>query len=612
MQIHALSPPRARTLVALVAALPLGGVGHPHSGGPTKPDAADPCTDPPVLEVGETVPAVLKPGGIHCYGIELRTGEYVKLTVERIGRSAGAVLWLPGITRETVERRLGYSRGEVRGGSQVVTAVAATDGVHPVSVGPLRDGGPALPYRIELTELLSPERYGERLERARSDPRVTWLRENAVRLRSIAPDDEDFSDLAPLEEILEGVDVVMLGEAAHLDGPTYHAKTRLVKFLHEELGFDVLVFENDFYATWKLRQAIEEGESPRDLVGRRWLLGIYDAREFLPLLEYVAERAPTERPLELAGAAAFVGRYSDTLLPDLERYLEEIGLEVDDEPVYERVHAGLTEAREARRALRRGDAPADQPFGEPELPEFRASVGAPQEAIRSRRPDDRTAAFWIQVLDNAPGWLEGQLADFRNMAKYPEEGRSGLLSFGVDSVSDDDFCGSGDVAWAENLVWLAEEYFPGRKMIVWAHTAHLYRYPYTITPHGISFRQHRCAHQHTRLEDNTVMGHDVHAAFGDRVYTLGVISYEGEELVDGPINRDPVEELDLNELFYLAGHEHALLDLRSPGEDGAWLHDRLYARTWFPHSRVHRARWPAVLDGFLFIREEKPAEYLGR
>lgn len=75
---------------------------------------------------------------------------------------------------------------------------------------------------------------------------------------------------------------------------------------------------------------------------------------------------------------------------------------------------------------------------------------------------------------------------------------------------------------------------------------------------------------------------------------------------------DPVEELDLNELFYLAGYDHALLDLRSLGEDGAWLHDRLYARTWSPHSRAHRARWPAVLDGYLFIREEKPAEYLGR
>lgn len=66
--------------------------------------------------------------------------------------------------------------------------------------------------------------------------RVRWLAENASPVRSIAPEDEDFSDLAPLAAALGDARVVMLGEATHGDGETFRAKARLVRFLHRELG----------------------------------------------------------------------------------------------------------------------------------------------------------------------------------------------------------------------------------------------------------------------------------------------------------------------------------------------------------------------------------------
>ncbi len=72
------------------------------------------------------------------------------------------------------------------------------------------------------------------------DPRVAWLRENVRPIRSIDPHDEDFSDLESLRTTLDGVQLVLLGEADHRSGSDFLAKTRLVKFLHRELGFDVL------------------------------------------------------------------------------------------------------------------------------------------------------------------------------------------------------------------------------------------------------------------------------------------------------------------------------------------------------------------------------------
>src|SRR6185369_4170315 len=77
-----------------------------------------------------------------------------------------------------------------------------------------------------------------------ADRRVQWLADHAVRLRSIAPDDVDFKDLEPLRATLKSVRVVLLGEQSHGDGNTFLVKTRLIRFLHEQMGFDVLVFES--------------------------------------------------------------------------------------------------------------------------------------------------------------------------------------------------------------------------------------------------------------------------------------------------------------------------------------------------------------------------------
>lgn len=600
VQTGAITLAQSGILLAFLAAFPAVGAANTNSGTPGAGDRFNPCAGAPALEPGEPVRSVLAEGAVHCYAIELRRGEYLKLTIHGIGRAAGAELWLPGRgTREDVNRRIGYGRGEVRGGSQVLTAVAEVDGAHRVTVGPILDGGPPLPYRIEVTELLAADRYHERLESAKSDPRVEWLRENAVTIRSIAPEDEDFSDLRPLEEILEGVDVVMLGEATHRDAPTFHAKTRLVEFLHQEMGFDVLAFENSLYGMWKMWRGIRAGENPRKLT-RRWMFGLYDVREFQPLLEYVERSVRSERPLTLAGLG-FVGwGHGGEFLGDLESFLDRIGVDVEGEPAYERVHATLSQVFRALDET--GRLPADYISGDV-LSELRQAVAALQEVIRSRGAGDREASLWIQLLNGAPSWLELFVAAANIRSQLPENlGYYDLKS--PDWRWDWEWCKSKDRQMAEYLVWLAEDYFAGRKIIVWAHTGHLYRNTHTISPPGVlDHVSNRCLFQYKRLEAFTSMGHDVHRALGDRVYTLSTISYQGEWR--GPINRDQVEELELEEMFYLAGHEYALLDLRSLGEDGAWLHDRLYART-APHQALS-ARWPAVLDGFLFIRETWPS-----
>jgi len=79
------------------------------------------------------------------------------------------------------------------------------------------------------------------------------IQEN-VHTISIDPSLTSFQDLDYLGKAIENKRIIMLGEQEHGDGSTFAAKARLVKYLHEKLGYNVLIFESDMISmneVWK-------------------------------------------------------------------------------------------------------------------------------------------------------------------------------------------------------------------------------------------------------------------------------------------------------------------------------------------------------------------------
>src|SRR5262249_46509627 len=131
--------------------------------------------------------------------------------------------------------------------------------------------------------------------------RVAWLKDHAFKVRTLDPNDEDFSDLQPLKRILSDSIIVMLGEESHGDGTTFHAKRRIIKFLHKEMGFDVLAFESGIYDCHKAWEYLKNGEPAQKAMER----GIYpiwsQSQQVQSLIEYIGAVAKTDHPLEVAG-----------------------------------------------------------------------------------------------------------------------------------------------------------------------------------------------------------------------------------------------------------------------------------------------------------------------
>ena len=79
------------------------------------------------------------------------------------------------------------------------------------------------------------------------EPIKTFVQRSSVPIAAVEPDSVDFSDLEPIGNAIKDARIVMLGEQDHGDAPTFLAKTRLIKYLHEKKGFNVLAFEGDFF-----------------------------------------------------------------------------------------------------------------------------------------------------------------------------------------------------------------------------------------------------------------------------------------------------------------------------------------------------------------------------
>jgi erythromycin esterase len=416
---------------------------------------------------------------------------------------------------------------------------------------------------------------------ADDDPRVRWLAEHAIRLRSVSPADQDFSDLEPLRQVLTGVRVVLLGEQSHGDGTVFLAKTRLIEFLHQRMGFEVLAFESGLYDCARAWQRLAAGEDAATAVPRG-VFGIWTRSEQVrPLIAYLGAQARSARPLELAGFDdQLTGSASrEELVGDLAAFLRRIGapsLAGPEWPAFAALLQNLAENAYQRGKLPRPAAEEQQRFLR-QLDRLRAEVAARGGAA------DRDADFWAQVLASlAPAARQQWLYDPAAGEVPPE------------------ILGLRDRQMGENLLWLANRRYPGRKIVVWAATFHAARHLGRIETEAPELRR-----LYRGLE---VMGEVAWRELGEEMYTVGFTASEGRTgtpFEEAPTELAPPSAGSLEDLFHRAGLELAIVDFRRPPAGGGWLRQPLLSR---PLGYLEmRADWGEVVDGMLYTRTMAPS-----
>lgn len=274
--------------------------------------------------------------------------------------------------------------------------------------------------------------------------KIAWLRDHAIPLRTIDPSDTDFSDLVPLADALKGVRVVLLGEQSHTDGATFSAKARVIEFLHREAGFGVLAFETNQEAARQLDRDLD-GDRPLATVSELTLMWTQNS-SVRELLSYARETRAGVRPLRVAGFDIQLNSPPTAEIPDLygaalRRRLRTVAPQLEGSDEFRLVDSVLTALSEAD--LRK--------IGQAAYSEGLELVEDLRERLAAWVQEDTEgeSARLLRLLDN----LAWGLREADNLAHGPSKPWSAIR----------------DVAMAENLIWLADQEFPGSRIAGWGH-----------------------------------------------------------------------------------------------------------------------------------------------
>ena len=377
-----------------------------------------------------------------------------------------------------------------------------------------------------------------------------------ARIQTIDPTEDDFSDLAPIGRDIGNARIVMLGEQTHGDGSAFIAKTRLVRYLHEQLGFDILAFESGFYDLYAAQRAIDGGARPSEALPRA-VFPVWSASDqFQPLLAYLDSRARNADSLRLAGVDfQFTGAFSDDLADELEALADRIG--GDTAALRRLANYVRLQRRDRQNGLAGTTAEA-----------IAADGVAARALVEGSGAAD--ASFWAQAVESAARSLvfvkrmPEQLPEVFNMR---------------------------DVQMAANLAWIAAAN-PGKRIIVWAATSHALRDRGALigapAPRMVS------------------MGSHAARQFGDQLYVLGITSGGGR--VGSYARRDvrdvgPAPAGSIEQSLNGTGFDFAFV----PG-------DQLTGevRSWMLGYAPVSGQWSRAVDGLFYIREMAPTSYPAR
>lgn len=166
---------------------------------------------------------------------------------------------------------------------------------------------------------------------------------NVQAIKTIDQQVDDYRDLQYLRETLKDKRVVLLGEQSHREGATFEAKSRLVRYLHQELGYDLLVFESGFYDNYKAYQTVTKQNSAESPL-KESIFSIWSsAKEVELLLQYV-HAVSQANPLLIAGFDFQEGPiFSEFFVPDLQQVLarNEAILKSDYEIIQQVIDGGV-------------------------------------------------------------------------------------------------------------------------------------------------------------------------------------------------------------------------------------------------------------------------------
>lgn len=392
-----------------------------------------------------------------------------------------------------------------------------------------------------------------------------YVKNNTVQILTIEPDSADYADLKSIGDAIGDAKIVMLGEQYHGDATTFLAKSRLVKYLHEKKGFNVLAFESDFYALnegWDKLSKTKIGIDSFMYKNPFEIWGYCNTCSNL-FYTYIAKTFETATPLQISGFDCQLhGGYTrKNFINDFKLYINKPGF------------ADYAINNQLKFVL-----PLFDSMIMPNYPKSSITCDTLLHHLQlfynQISVDANTDKFWLQVIKS--------LMAYEIQIKAELEKATNLYHI-------------RDMQMADNIDWLCKNKYPGEKIIVWAHNAHISKNSGDI----FNFR----------TADNNMMGSYINRNPGlkDKIYSIGFTSFKGStQWVTNAQLHMKLQKPYKNsfENWINKKYNYAFVDFKkfkeiNPSSMEAFS---MKGSTYKPHYN-YTFSWTNVFDGIFFIRE---------
>lgn len=373
-----------------------------------------------------------------------------------------------------------------------------------------------------------------------------------IQRQSILIDENsDFSDgkWELISEEFWNKKIVALGEFNHGSREVFTSRNSLIKYLHQELGFEVILFESG------IGELISINQNKKELSDKQMTYGFFGGwrtEEFHNLMNYIRNHK-----IEIAGYD--VQRTGATFEEVLASEVQKVNPDVS-------THSGIEER-----------------FGNI-LSKLRQRVAVEEVEEEAIKLMEDYRGFAEQIKGRGEGHSTGLKLTIKTL-----ENRRYFLQYYLNFLKDGDWSkrwAARDSAMAENIIWLSEEIYPGQKMIIIGHNFHVSRFN----------------------EKEKVMGEWLSAYFGDDYYSMGVFAEAGTYANNSGeperMSSADTSRLDLKHIIENMSGFAGYVSTSNEGKNMFWLDEKIIVNdTFIDLYGTNEMVLSKHFDGLLLLRE---------
>lgn len=348
-----------------------------------------------------------------------------------------------------------------------------------------------------------------------------------------------------LDNHLKGKEIVALGESTHGLGEFYTIKSSLIEYLFKEHNYEVLVFESGFgeiNLAWTEITDMDATELRDNTV-----FSNFQCREVEPLFDLIKNQSESDKPLYYAGVD--IQTSSSYYTNTLKEICAFINLDID----------------------------IDEDFTAYNMM-YRAAFNPDSTDFIKHRETYKSATDIIlgAIIKNQSKLIEADIVSKNQLIliKRNLEMQNSSVSFDYADRLTNDNTYRGmvlrDSLMYENFKWLKEKLYPNKKMILWAHNAHVEK-------------------QSTDNRTTKWLGQYLSDEYKDQYFALGLFAMKGTAYQHWTGESMPFDNSDstfVSSLMTNNDFKYSFLPLSNSADTNSWVHKSIQANE-FENGQVN-------------------------